>query len=1531
MSKDLQNAVHNFVLGFSLGDKIMARRDAAAAAKLKWDTIAKWHEADTAERARRNRAYEQSLNDRRGLIQAQTDWYKRRGSGGGGVRVGGGPAYTDADRAYAADLGKMGYPVQEVPQSPSFSVDFPQPEPAPVPEITPPSDSGSGFNPAMLMMDNDGAGAGVYQAHGGIVPAINTQPMDPSRMGVGGTAGPGSGFGVRASPPPGYDSNFHRKGGRVGYQQGGTVQRFQTGGTSSKLERGLEGPAGARHAYETQQFIQRLLRYRAAAMENVFAQTTPAQRAAIAQRIAQIDQQIAELRGEAAPVSRPPPDYSAPPQPGAATPSPPVQEPAATAVRKMTSSQVLPDYLQPPQTDERGGDTQAANVEVPPTYVDPEDQFAAAGRDSPSRAVTGKEKDVYGGASNRGAIRTAAPWSPATDWDKGLRDQTRVAAYNYDKDLLDPYNIHYTTREGAVAPWAQYDWAARWNNQNIFGAPVPASAPPGSGMQYQAGGMIDTNEEIMARNRATYGGGSGGSANAGTGSSGDVGGGVSGGTGGIGGSATGGQGGSAAAGTTGGDQGEGIGEGSGTYRRGGRVRRYQEGGRVQRFQEGGSPTIRPEDSELLGQIISAQVGDPRAANDPSLEYRERYAPRPTGDWTQPPQPFTAERQGPSADTTMELYDRNGNPVTVQVPGRPSTQANVRATPPPLPEYERGWPGSTLDQTGPRPGSVTVGSSASSTLPPFEPQRPGSELDRIYQDPLRQAPVTVRAESGADRGWQGSEPPPGSVESRPPARRPAIDTSRWQRPEDRAFDPRTQQLDPRSGMTIDASGRVTPIAGTGAGGTGGGNIPRDNLPPSTEPMGGTGMNPQGVNAYGAGLSTNNAANDMTAIMQSASDFAAHTFHLNKNDQHSAGGYHAVMAGHGAAPINLIEAGFQKIDPQGRMPMNQKIELLAQHTFDYYASQGQPERAAKVAFEIAQFGNVMAKQHAKQAGDILQNGNIPGAAQELVNGYNWLVDGHTADYDQRSNSITLRDAKTGQPTGRLPVTPQLVEQLVYGMMSGELNWNIMKGRGAASLQGAMQDYNAGVDRMDRSGVQRLPSRWYAPGQNIPPTVPNRADISGPAVQQPAAPAGPPTAEAAPQGGAAPPNAGGEGGGEQSRGIDPTQIPGRPVQQPAYDPKTGIFYNPNMGRSAPATSAPAKPPASTTQGSGVQVKPPPQITQGGGDQTQTGGEPQPGTDAWYEKHPHETPPGRPIMREAPDLPTEQEVQQQLNNSRKQLEEIHAQRIQQITGLKQEHKNISKQGKAFEGQAIAREQQRHKEEVAKLEGRAKEARDKIRQFEQQESNRVKEWSARSQNSEANLKTEFENYLKPLKDSYDAADPATMLDKIKSGQFADRNEVVAAQKFISAHKSPLRYMATEDDRAGLRAIASQILKRNPDMDERTAVDHALRFTTLVGPGEKGHNQAKGDEGTWYRRVGTDTLGNIVIADQRGNQVHVAKETLRQIENMRRDNAEDFKHWKPKEKPKPPPDMGSRTLKEIGKIPFLGPFGDIFTRSTPTQ
>jgi len=67
----------------------------------------------------------------------------------------------------------------------------------------------------------------------------------------------------------------------------------------------------------------------------------------------------------------------------------------------------------------------------------------------------------------------------------------------------------------------------------------------------------------------------GDSANAATGSGGDSVGGISG-TGGIGGSATGGAGGSAAAGTSG-DDGS---DGSGTYRRGGHVRKFQSGGRV---------------------------------------------------------------------------------------------------------------------------------------------------------------------------------------------------------------------------------------------------------------------------------------------------------------------------------------------------------------------------------------------------------------------------------------------------------------------------------------------------------------------------------------------------------------------------------------------------------------------------------------------------------------------------------------------------------------------------------------------------------------------------------------------------------------------------------------------------------------------------------------------------------------------------------------------------------------------------------------
>lgn len=380
MSRDLQDAVNNFALGWNLTDKMIARRDAAEAARQKWQIIAQMRAEDRAEKARRNAIYEKQVEAHNKLYEAQAGYWARKQPGGGGVKIGGGDIYSPAGKQFIDEQAARGSPVGGgggQTSSPSITLDIPEPPPVRPPAPVAPSDSDT--------MPFDLA---VNEAEGGIVP--RTLPL--SSLGVGGTSGPGSGFGVRASPPS--------------YAEGGNVKKkFQWGPWYDPL----------RYA----------------------------------------------------------PGVG---QPSRAPVVPDVSNTAAGSYQDPTDLYRTPG---PSNPQEPGAPAQGSN--------DPDNSSYGA-------AVSRVDEDIHPPfpttGAKPGAIRTAArPWAPATDTYKGLRDQTRVAAYDPVKDRLDPYNRHYVTDDYRVAPWAQQDWAARWNNQNIFGNPGGGTAP-GSGSVFNQGGAV---------------------------------------------------------------------------------------------------------------------------------------------------------------------------------------------------------------------------------------------------------------------------------------------------------------------------------------------------------------------------------------------------------------------------------------------------------------------------------------------------------------------------------------------------------------------------------------------------------------------------------------------------------------------------------------------------------------------------------------------------------------------------------------------------------------------------------------------------------------------------------------------------------------------------------------------------------------------------------------------------------------------------------------------------------------------------------
>jgi len=1392
MSEDLRTAAQLFMQGFELGDRIQYRWQAARDAKAKWQAQLEWRKQDLAERAKRNAIYERSVMQHGDLMRAQAAWYARRGAGGGkGGGAGAGGGLSEGGQRFIDELKGVGLNVSQPAERPQMNVNVEAPE-MPPPMVAPP------------VPPSDSSSPDFSDAAGGKVPKLQAGGTVPEE--TGGTAGPGSGFGVIASPPPGY-----------------SAARFQPGGS-------VPTPSGP--------WWDPL---------RIFP-----------------GHQVARVpKGKTS---------TAPTAPTVTPPAPPPGQRWPLVAQPSTNFDVPPD--QQPPSPAGAASVRSADEDIHPP---------SGGGGTTAPPVTGGGK---GGGGGRGRGK--------------LGDQWRTAAYDPTLDANDPRNIGIVRPGGAVNTqvWAAsprahpeaypqgtdqftpgrdrsgeapqvvnqraHEAVSRWNGGSLFSQPATPTLTPASQMQ-----------TVALPDRAI----------------------------------------------------------TGQYRRGGRVQHFQDGGRPgdwygdrPDYREGDryGPLLTPAEQEELKRDLgyTYSQGNPNEPGSPA---------RPvTGYQSSEDIPRGHEDRGLTSRQIMWMHKRSGillppqhQVATGEIDPNYTFERPVNEPPPPAPRGRSG-------------ASAVVEPSA--VLPSRGPPFAGEEA-RADERPRPTGAGTVRS-SDEDIHPPSGAPGPVTADSKPGRGR---GTPVPRDPRDLAFDPSKQQLDPQSGYTIDASGRVTRIGaapgqgpqppGTPPTGVSGPSGAITTSAPVTEPMGGYGLQPQGSNVQGAGLSSNNAAHDMTPISKAASDYAAHQFHLMEPDQHSERGYHAVIAGSGAANPGVMDFIFKKIDPQGQMPMNQKIEKAQAAMYDFWVSKGQPEKASKVAFEIAQFGNQQAKQHGGNAMELLKKGDQQGAINELLSGYNWLPDGHTANFDPRSNTVIMHDLN-GQETARIPLQPGTVQNLAAGMASGELGWDIMRSRGSAAPptpgQPAPQPPSGGGAAPTPAGQAppapaappALPPTVNAPQQAQPPAAPAPAISTAPPM---AAPPAPPPAAAPPR--PAPPA--------------PAPTPAPPGGTVSFAPSTGatsgVSFNPKgavdttpptqtQPPAKPDTGQPAQPPApgqpapapsaTTAPAAPSKGQPPSKGKDPDSEWWEAVGQPsdkrRAAVEKWYADHPHDVPPTeiRRASRDVPPKPNYNEARAQLSAEHKLRAEAIRDRIKYLPAKGSERNTLL-------NNAIKENDDVYNKGLADLKG-AEDQYERNRQHaDQMERQGVRQ---RSDHEKDKYDSDAPKVLAGYRKGYDGVTDQNAMAKTVRDKIEKNLQLsVAEENWLKTHQSPLRYMKSEEQQTKLLEIGRNIFAQNPGMSAREAAEAAVTYTSRVGDKETGHNGGKGNDGTRFRIRGTDPIGNVVIQNEAHEDVHIPKKIFIQIQNMRDDNVRRFKQETAEAQRKADEErkrgnLGGRAVKELEKI-----------------
>jgi hypothetical protein len=574
------------------------------------------------------------------------------------------------------------------------------------------------------------------------------------------------------------------------------------------------------------------------------------------------------------------------------------------------------------------------------------------------------------------------------------------------------------------------------------------------------------------------------------------------------------------------------------YAGGGLVRRYDYGGEVlppyerPYYSRDAYPWQGPDPA--TGRPPDEYIPDRRYPTSPPMnrdQSPDRYYPEDTG-YEGREAVRGMERRIPPEDspplTGREFpYVYPPNPYTGPLnpqegqsrPSRPTTHGKPRATP--------------------RRGVEDVGLAEEPGAPP-DFRNPLDSWKGDRQDGF------VGEEARADERGGGPRRPPPFVGEEARAdesgRRPMpnLPTTRYD-PSDYEGGPRAPQTMPAVTVTGSAGGdRIGGGTGRGGGGGGGGGgrgaistgwkpLRDQTREKAFDPAERDRFDPDNVHAV----------DQSGAALSAATGYADRVFHQGKEqgkiqgqqtggegapmDPRTVRGKHALYGGAGAADPKLMEQIFQKVDPENRMSMDQKMMAAVKNVNDFYMGQGDKENAAKSAFEVSQFAVQMSKQHGAEAIKQMQAGNMQGAVDTMIKGYNFLPDGNTASVQGNNLVIT---SEGGQQVASYALDERGIKNIALGMATGQLGWDVI--------------------RMGAQGGAGAPPAGGPPPAAAPPPV-QQAQV---AAQPSAAPAGPSQTPAA----ASPPPAPGA-----------TVAPAAPSAPRASPP-------------APSGSAPARPSAPT-----------------------------------------------------------------------------------------------------------------------------------------------------------------------------------------------------------------------------------------------------------------------------------------------------------------------------------------------------------------
>lgn len=164
---------------------------------------------------------------------------------------------------------------------------------------------------------------------------------------------------------------------------------------------------------------------------------------------------------------------------------------------------------------------------------------------------------------------------------------------------------------------------------------------------------------------------------------------------------------------------------------------------------------------------------------------------------------------------------------------------------------------------------------------------------------------------------------------------------------------------------------------------------------------------------------------------------------------------IAAGAGGLSEEEMAQAKKAVDPEGQLTESQRNMAALGSVYQYWANQGEPKKAEKVAFQMLQYYRNASQRYAAIAAKAAEGGNIDLATKAALKAYQNVPDGNDM-HMERNEDGTLTYVMTG-PKGETIrqgiATPQQLAASAMGMASGGFDKALLSAAGAhEASQGA-----------------------------------------------------------------------------------------------------------------------------------------------------------------------------------------------------------------------------------------------------------------------------------------------------------------------------------------------------------------------------------------------------------------------------------------------------------------------------------------------